>query len=151
MLAYQHTCLSLFFYFTLLSHQSFSFLSAQNFFHQRFFTPPPPGSCHPFFTLYPTLHLPDFLQPACFSACLLLLRVSLCPCGTAHVSLFVSVCYSSKREGRQVSNTKRRVPRPCPSPFYSPILSPCLLLINPTTRAPCKAVDDKKSHEPLVR
>ncbi len=42
-----------------------------------------------FFTFYPTLHLPDFLQPACFSACLLLLRVSLCPCGTARVSLSV--------------------------------------------------------------
>ncbi len=61
------------------------------FFHQSFFTSPPPGSCHPFFTFYPTLHLPDFLQPACFSACLLLLRVSLCPYGTTRVSLSVWV------------------------------------------------------------
>jgi hypothetical protein len=62
-------------------------LVCSKFFSPKFFTPPPPGSCHPFFTFYPTLHLPDFLQPACFSACLLLLRVSLCPWRTARVSL----------------------------------------------------------------
>ncbi len=44
----------------------------QKFFHQNvFFTPPPPGSCHPLFTFPYPFHLPDFLQPACFSACLL--------------------------------------------------------------------------------
>ncbi len=56
---------------------------------QKNFFLPPLGSCLPFlFLLYP-FHLPDLLQPACFSACLLLLRVSLCPCGTACVSLSV--------------------------------------------------------------
>ena len=64
-------------------------LVCSKFFHQSFLLLPPPGSCHPLFTFYPTLHLPNFLQPACFSACLLLLRVSLCPCGTARVSLSV--------------------------------------------------------------
>ena len=43
----------------------------QKFFHQSFFTPPPPGSCHPLFTFPYPYHLPDLLQPACFSACLL--------------------------------------------------------------------------------
>jgi hypothetical protein len=117
------------------------------------------------FTFYPTLHLPDLLQPACFSACLSLLCVSLCPSGTARVSLSVwvglkgSLCLfaTPQREGRQVSNTKpsapytgrgtstgpsrgswraRRVPRPCPSPFYPPILSPWSLLTNPTASSP---------------
>ncbi len=51
------------------------------FFHQSFFSPKfflllPPGSCHPFFTFHYPFHLPDFLQPACFSACLLLLSVA---------------------------------------------------------------------------
>jgi hypothetical protein len=38
-------------------------------FTKVFFTLPPPGSCHPLFTLLYPFHLPDFLQPACFSAC----------------------------------------------------------------------------------
>ena len=68
-----------------------------------------------FFTLYPTLHLPGFLQPACFSACLLLfvrepLSLRNCPCQFVRVSwtegVLCSVCYSSKREGRQVSKHK---------------------------------------------
>jgi hypothetical protein len=54
----------------------------------------PPRVLSPIFSLstfYPTLHLPDLLQPACFSACLSLLCVSLCPSpsGTARVSLSV--------------------------------------------------------------
>ena len=38
-----------------------------------------PGSCHPFFTFLYHFHLPDFLQPACFSACLLLFLCCLWP------------------------------------------------------------------------
>jgi hypothetical protein len=41
------------------------------FVQQICFTPPPPGSCHPRFTFPYPFHLPDLLQPACFSACLL--------------------------------------------------------------------------------
>ena len=72
-------------------HQSF-FCSRPRDRQKNFFSPPRVLSpIVSFFTFYPTLHLPDFLQPACFSACLLLLRVSLCPSGTARVSLSVWV------------------------------------------------------------
>ena len=68
LLAYQHTWLSLFFYFTLLSHQSFYFV--RKFFFTKVFSLLPPGSCDPLFTFLYPFHLPDLLQPACFSACL---------------------------------------------------------------------------------
>ncbi len=71
LLAYQHTWLSLFLNLVSLllpSHQSFSFLMFNNCFLTP---PPPPGSCHPLFTFPYPFHLPDLLQPACFSACLL--------------------------------------------------------------------------------
>ncbi len=89
-LTYQHTWFCLF---------SFFFSRPRD--RQNFFSPPPRvlSPIVSLFTFNPTLHLPDFLQPACFSACLLLLRVSLCPCGTARRG-FVSVCYSSKRVDR---------------------------------------------------
>ncbi len=122
-----------------------------------------------FFTLYPTLHLPDFLQPACFSACLLLfvrepLSLRNCQCQFVRVSwtegvLCSSVCYSSKREGRQVSKHKalstihetrnkhwaleRNLARfeppglVCPSPFYPPTSFPVVVeTINPTAFSP---------------
>jgi hypothetical protein len=78
--------------FFVLCTDRFSFLVLET--DRKKFLPPPRvlSPSVSFFTFYPTLHhhLPDFLQPAClFSACLLLLRVSLCPCGTARVSLFV--------------------------------------------------------------
>ncbi len=52
-------------------------LVCSNCFHQspKFFYSPPPGSCHPLFTLLYPFHLPDFLQPACF---LLLCLFALC-------------------------------------------------------------------------
>jgi hypothetical protein len=37
----------------------------------KFFYSSPHGSCHPLFSFLYLFHLPDFLQPACFSACLL--------------------------------------------------------------------------------
>ena len=102
--------------FSVLCTNRFSFLVRDR---QKTFSPPRVLSpIVSFFTFYPTLHLPDFLQPACFSACLLLLRVSLCPSGTARVSLSVwvglkgSLCLfaTPQREGRQVSNTKPSAP-----------------------------------------
>ncbi len=54
-------------------HQSFVFVPKQNF--TKVFLLLPPGSCHPLFTFPYPFHLPDFLQPACFSACLLLFSV----------------------------------------------------------------------------
>ena len=53
------------FSFLLPSHQSFFV-----FFTQVFYSSPH-ESCHPFFTFLYPFHLPDLLQPACFSACLL--------------------------------------------------------------------------------
>jgi hypothetical protein len=53
------------------------FLCSKVFFHQSFFTPPPPGSCNPLFTFLYPFYLPDFLQPACFSLlCLFALFVA---------------------------------------------------------------------------
>ncbi len=83
---------SVFSHFFVLCTNRFSFLVLET--DRKKFSPPPPRVLSPIvslFTFYPTLHLPDFLRPACFSACLLLLRVHLCPCGTARVSLSVWV------------------------------------------------------------
>jgi hypothetical protein len=69
LLAYQHTWLSLFepifapFTFTI---PPIVFVFLLN----KFFLLLPPGSCHPLFTFPYPFHLPDLLQPACFSACL---------------------------------------------------------------------------------
>ncbi len=46
-------------------------LVCSKYFSPKFFYSSPPGSCHPLFTFPYPFHLPDFLQPACFSACLL--------------------------------------------------------------------------------
>ncbi len=46
-------------------------LVCSKFFSPKFFYSSPAGSCHPLFTFPYPFHLPDFLQPACFSACLL--------------------------------------------------------------------------------
>ena len=84
-----YVILSFCFYFCSL-HQSFFFSRLRD--RQKIFFLPPPRVLSPIFSLftfYPTLHLPDLLQPACFSACLSLLCVSLCPSGTARVSLSV--------------------------------------------------------------
>jgi hypothetical protein len=60
----------------------FSFISLYCRTNQICFSPKfvfyssPPGSCHPLFTFLYPFHLPDFLQPACFSACLFALFVA---------------------------------------------------------------------------
>jgi hypothetical protein len=81
-------------------------------------SPPPPGSCHPLFHFSP-FTLP-FTSSASLFLCLLVvvacepLSLRNCPCQFVRVSwaegAFMSVCYSSKREGRQVSNTKPSAP-----------------------------------------
>jgi hypothetical protein len=45
-------------------------LCSKVFFSPNVFHLSPPGSCHPLFTFLYPFHLPDLLQPACFSACL---------------------------------------------------------------------------------
>jgi hypothetical protein len=111
LLTYQHTRFCLFHFCSF--HQSFFFFSSSNK-QNKISLPQSLVTLH-FVTLYPTLHLPDFLQPTCFSACLLLfvrepLSLRNCPCQFARVSwtegVLCSVCYSSKREGRQVSKHK---------------------------------------------
>ncbi len=73
------------FFFLFTNHfiPVFSKCFYQSFFHS------PPLPLFSFLLLLLPFQLPDFLQPACFSACLLLLCVSFCLCGTACVSLFV--------------------------------------------------------------
>ena len=89
-LAYQHTWFGLFFSLTLLSHQSFSFLSAQSFFTKVCFTPPP-------WVLSPTFHFPlpfspSWLPSASLLLCLLVvvarepLSLRNCPCQFVRVS-----------------------------------------------------------------
>ncbi len=141
LLTFQHTRFCLFHFLFFAPIVLFFFLVLET---EKKLSPSPRSlvTLH-FFTLYPTLHLPDFLQPACFSACLLLfvcepLSLRNCPCQFVRViwteGILCSVCYSSKREGRQVSKHKAlstihgsfRVPWPNPFPFpvYPPPLSP---------------------------
>jgi hypothetical protein len=90
---YQHTWFCLFsFYFFCSLHQSFSVFLTKILF--MFIFLPPPGFCHPLFTfvfLWLPFHLPDLLQPACFSACLCLFSLwPLLPlCGSGWVGLTV--------------------------------------------------------------
>jgi hypothetical protein len=132
-----------------------AFLSFQSIFSPKFFFTFPPWLLSPIFHLYYyyPFHLPDFLQPACFSACLLLLCFEPLPCGTTCVIL--SVCVGLKglcglqytpREGkgRKISNHRPsasytgRERTPCVLVWTFPsadtfIPPPCpwLLLTNP--------------------
>ena len=149
-----------------------------SFFFTKVFLLLPPGSCHPFFTFLYPCHLPDLLQPAFFSACLLSVLPLLSV--VVRVSWTDAVCgrsFALLTHGQHHTRTQTIKhgcgvlcsPRPglvsqrtsCPSAFLPPPFPVVVETINPTalsplsrgdhrspTWTPCTAVDIKQSHEP---
>ena len=142
------------FSFLLPSHQSFFV-----FFTQVFYSSPP-ESCHPFFTFLYPFHLPDLLQPAFFSACLLSVLPLLSV--VVRVSWTDAVCgrsFALLTHGQHHTRTQAIKhgcgvlcsPRPglvsqrtsCPSAFLPPPFPVVVETINPTALSPLSCGDHR--------